>query len=289
MGYALEALENSEGELREVAELLRVVFPRSPQLHQVAYLRWLYVENPRGPAIGTNARQGGTLAAHYAVVPIEVRLDGRRSPAVLSLNTAVHPAHRGSGLFGSIGDETYESCRRSGYHHVIGVTNFVSTPRFEARHRFQVLGPLDAWILWRPLRLVPAPSAAPSWERVWTEQELRWRVRNPVVAYRLERRRGQRAILAPTAVPGIRAVLLAEPEAAEVDLADSAPPRTRAPGLRLWLGRSPRVQRRRCGGRSIPVRLRPSPLNLVFRPLQDPADRLDGARVDFSAIDFDAY
>jgi hypothetical protein len=40
---------------------------------------------------------------------------------------------------------------------------------------------------------------------------------------------------------------------------------------------------------NIPMRFRPSPLNLIFRDLTDGRRILDAPKVRFRAIDFDAY
>ncbi len=51
-----------------------MLFPKAGKLADLAYLRWLYTENPVGSVIGFNARVGGRLAAHYVCVPISLEL-----------------------------------------------------------------------------------------------------------------------------------------------------------------------------------------------------------------------
>ena len=59
--------------------------------------------------------------------------------------------------------------------------------------------------------------------------------------------------------------------------------------LRLYLGLVPEGCARFSTYAAIPRFLRPSPLNLIFRPLASPELRLEAGRVHFSFLDFDAY
>jgi hypothetical protein len=59
--------------------------------------------------------------------------------------------------------------------------------------------------------------------------------------------------------------------------------------FRLYLGLLPDDVKRSGGYASIPRRLRPSPLNLIYRSLATPGSQLDQKRINFSFLDFDAY
>jgi hypothetical protein len=80
-------------------------------------------------------------------------------------------------------------------------------------------------------------------------------------------------------------VLRMEIASGAVDLPD-LPRADRAP-LRLWLGR--RADAAAVGGVSIPMRLRPSPLELIHRSLDERTPTPDPDRIHFEALDFDAY
>jgi hypothetical protein len=51
----------------------------------------------------------------------------------------------------------------------------------------------------------------------------------------------------------------------------------------------PGIGWRRSAYATLPWKLRPSPLNLIFKSLEPGATRIDRAEVKFDAIDFDAY
>jgi GNAT superfamily N-acetyltransferase len=270
-----------------MAELMRLAFPKATQFH-AEYLAWLYAENPEGGVIGFNAWCDARLAGHYAVIPIRARLCGEVVRGALSVNTAVHPDHRGKGLFTRLAEQTYELARERGVGHVIGVANAASTHGFVRSLRFQTLGPLEACVLWRSPRL-EAARGRPSWERVWESEDLRWRLRNPAMRYSVEHRKGCRLLLAPTGQAGIHCILKLEDEMEAIDLGSVELDARRRPGLRLWLGRGSRIVMSALGSASLPRRLRSSPLNVIFRSLERPDERIDGSSLEFQAIDFDAY
>jgi hypothetical protein len=96
------------------------------------------------------------------------------------------------------------------------------------------------------------------------------------------RRDDRPAILAATGLPGVGAIL--HQGEARGDLAFPG----KAPGpMRLWLGLDPGLDWR--GSLPIPMRLRPSPLNLVYKDLTGGGFLPDPDRVLFRGIDFDAY
>ena len=282
-GYALVPVATTPHALDAIAGLLREVFPNAPHL-DARYLRWLYADNPAGAVIGLDAWQDERLVAHYAVIPFAARLDGAPARAALSLNTAVHPAHRGRHLFTQLAGGTCELARAAGVQHVVGVANAQSTPGFVGPLGFTDLGPLDAWLLWsRPALREASPA---SWQRVWDHESLAWRLRDSPRPYTLEAWGDTRAVLAPTGRAGISAVLQLERESslAGMGLAPAA-----GPWLRLWLGRSRRVSCPSLGGMTLPPMLRPSPLTLIFRALDAGQSPPDPGAVEFAALDFDAY
>jgi GNAT superfamily N-acetyltransferase len=288
-GYDYRVAGTSADELGRVAELLRLVFPETAHT-DVEYLRWLYASNPSGELIGVNAWDGETLAGHYALIPIRAELQRQPVDAALSLNTAVHPSHQGRGLFTELAERTYQLAAERGAHHVIGVANAQSTPGFLRRLAFQHVGPLEALLLWRaPVIEREAAQQVPSWRRVWEPAHLRWRVGNPATRYTLCRRRGRCLLLAPTGRAGIRAILKAEIDSGESDLGTLGLPERASVGPLLWLGTSRRIRRAALGAVQIPRRLRPSPLNVIFRSLEAPGETIDAATLEFEAIDFDAY
>lgn len=286
-GYAMRPVGISMDEIRLTAGLLQRIWPRSKHLN-VEYLRWLYADNPLGHAIGTNAWDGNTLAGHYVLIPIQAYVHGRNVSAALSLNTAMHPAHQGRGLFTLLAEETYRIAKARGIHHVIGVANNNSTHGFVERLGFTLIGPLDAKIVWG----APTPLATSKpcdWERSWTRDSYAWRIAKPNASYCIARYGGRFECLADTGKFGIQAILRVESDEQFVQLLESCLPHRRQHCLKLWIGRSRRMHLSRAAGWNIPPKLRRSPLNLIYRPLTDDAFVPAAEQLEFSLLDFDAY
>lgn len=272
--------------LAHYGALFAACFPASDKFSP-AYLRWLYADNPDGHALGFDAWDGERLAAHYVCIPARARLEGIDATLLLSLNTATHPDYQGQGLFSRLAAMTYQAAASAGYDGVYGVANANSTPGFVRKLGFQLVRPLEARV---GLGRIggKATAAVVSFERSWSAASLAWRCANPVQPVRA-RRDGARWRFDAAALGLARAydeLALALP--APTASATPAAPASFAP-LRLYLGLRPDSEGLPAAYVSIPRRLRPSPLNLIYRSLSGRVAQLDPARIRFSFLDFDAY
>lgn len=277
---------------RQVA-LFAACFPAATHLDE-PYLRWLYAGNPQGDVVGMDAWEGGRVVAHYACVPVRARVGGVERRVLLSVNTATHPAHRGRGWFTRLAEATFRVAHEQGFHGVYGVANAQSTPGFLRHLGFSLLSPLDARLGFGAIDSAPPreSQALSSFHRVWSADELRWRADNPHRRFRWHRPRpGTIAASAATGRWGVRAwAELPDPvsdHGPSDDAAIAASPVPRAP--RLHLGLRPRRGKAPRGiWLDVPTFLRPSPLNLIYRPLTgEPAPEPDA--IFFGVLDFDAY
>lgn len=274
----------SDEEISEISALLRRVWPREPKF-EPRYLTWLYRENPVGPVVGYNAYIGGAFAAHYATVPLDARIGAHSSRGLLSLNTATHPEHQGKGLFTLLAQATFAAAAAEGFEFVVGIANANSTPGFVKKLGFQLVAPLDVQVGFGPLPTEAAGAVA--FRRLWSPESLRWRLGAPGARYFRRATAGGSTIESVTAWPWIHASLACFTDDALVAVAADLPGASLlAP--RVWLGlmgpvRWPRTYQ------PLPDRLKPSPLNLIFRPLARHRAAPDRSEVRFQALDFDAY
>lgn len=266
--------------------LFRECFPGAVHLG-AAYLRWLYAENPDGTVVGFDAWDGDVLAAHYVCIPARARIEGRSCPVLLSLNTASAPAYQGRGLFTRLAGLTYERAAGLGYRAVYGVANANSTPGFVRKLGFTLVCPLEAKVgLGRPSpegwsQLVQRAQ----FSREWSAEALAWRLRNPSSPVRAQGHGDGATFRAATRWPLVTAC-------AEGPSGESLPTLsgTGVTGLaQVFVGLFPAGTQRSRSYADIPGFLRPSPLNLIYRDLQQPDFRLDPARALISFLDFDAF
>ncbi|MFC5551315.1 GNAT family N-acetyltransferase [Massilia aerilata] len=272
--------------LAQYGALFKACFPMTDKFTP-RYLAWLYVDNPDGKAVGYDAWDGERLAAHYVCIPARAWVEGSEVPVLLSLNTATHPDYQGKGLFTKLAAMTFEAGAAQGFDGVYGVANANSTPGFVRKLGFQLVRPLEARVGVGSLR--HAPKAAPgalSFERSWSAEALRWRCANPHNPVFVKNGAGKLRFHA--AASGHKLPAYAELDAGGVDL----PASERAPvlsPLRLFIGLAPDASSSYWNYASIPMRLRPSPLNLIYRSFAPRVRALDPSRIAFSFLDFDAY
>lgn len=270
--YALASLGAEE--IASTSRLLRLVFPHARHLTP-DYLAWMYAANPHGAAVACNAYRGEELVGHMAAVPMRSRVEGGETTGMIMQNGAIHPEHRGRKLQSGISAAMFEEGARRGYAFCLGVGNIYSTGPLLTR--FQMLRPLEARLGVGPLRRTDDAANA-SVERVWDTAAVRWRLANPRRRYSV---RGG-TIFAPTGWPAISAILHDRAE-----LPDEGP-RPAGP-LRLYLGLDGAIDFGRSRYVTIPNRLRPSPLNLVWRNLAGGQWLPDPNRFVFHGADLDAY
>jgi GNAT superfamily N-acetyltransferase len=280
-GYELRPVVADEEELPLMAALLQTTFPSSDHF-TVDVLRWQYKGNPEGAAVGFNAWSGTELAGHYVTLPMTAQVNGIMEKGLLSLNTATHPAHQGKGLFTKLAKATYEAAANAGYGFVVGVANANSTHGFTKKLGFELVSPLRAMI---GMGALPAQNSAVhvQFAHEWNAQRLAWRLSHPAFTYSVQKVRGTMLVLSQRKQFGARYVL---------GVRDQLPegPWMHRSGMALrkvWIGLDPAMDWRVKAYLNIPMRFRPSPLNLIFKDLTGQGRKLDAARVRFDALDFD--
>jgi GNAT superfamily N-acetyltransferase len=269
----------------EYVALMRACFPTARH-YTAEYLQWLYGDNPAGPVVGFDAWEGAQLAAHYVCVPATMELDGRPARALLSLNTATHPEHQGKGLFTKLADRTYQRGAEEGFDFVYGVANANSTPGFVRKLGFQLVAPLLARVGLGSFGIDWASATRRAvLRRLWNAESLRWRIASPANLLGVRARSADVGeAWGRTHRPGISA--WAEFPCAAVEAAGPAAPLL---GARLLIGLFPAGTARLGGYWEIPQSLRPSPLNLIYRPLRAQRPQVPAEEALVSFLDFDAF
>ena len=264
------------------ASLLSDVF-HNPKLFTPGYIKWQYAENPDGEIVGFNAFSGESLAAHYVTQPMQALIGGQKKKGLLSLNTATHPGHQGKGLFVKLADRTYQYAADNGYDFVIGVANQNSVHGFTKKLGFQLVGQLHALLGMGSLPFTNDLSKF-SYSRYWTQEALSWRLNNPNSKYGVSTG-NHITVSSPTAYPAIGATLGVF-KSSEYSL---SPVKESFSLLNLWIGANRDITSKTNLYFNIPNKLRPAPLYLIFKSLNNNISPVDLDDVYFQALDFDAY
>ncbi|MGZ4033245.1 MAG: GNAT family N-acetyltransferase [Bacteroidia bacterium] len=280
MDYEFAAVGTDDESIREIANLLRIAFPMSDK-YSDKFIEWQYRDNPDGKIIGFNAYYNKMLVAHYAVMPMIAIVFGKEEKGLLSLNTATHPEHQGKKLFTTLAEMSYRSAAEQGYGFVVGVANGNSTHGFINKLGFQLIGKLDAKLGFGKIKFKDNKDDI-EFEKSWTEQSLRWRLANPENKYKIKNNK----IYSVTDKMGIEAILFNAEK--KYPLTNNNVSTGFRP-MKLWIGIDNAVDWKRSFYFNIPDKMRPSPLNFIFKDLTTKNRTLDNNKVKFDAIDFDAY
>ncbi len=272
MSYSFQPTATSPEKLKEYSVLLSTVFPESKRFTP-EFLNWQYVQNPNGKVVGFDAYLNNELAAHYVTIPVLYAIHGKPTMGLLSLNTATHPNHQGKGLFTQLANKTYELAQELGYEFVIGVANANSTPGFLNKLGFRLVGQLEAKL---GIGTIKPGNAAYLLKSIWTHESREWRIKNPDKQYYI----ANNIIFTDTDKPLIYAIMGQSQNVGES-------PKRIMP-LKVWIGLD--------AGKTInglfvniPEKLKPSPLNLIFKRLNPAISSFQLKDVYFELIDFDAY
>lgn len=118
-----------DGDELEVLGLFRTVFGKARSLEHWV---WQFKSNPYGGPFASVARRAsdGAVVGSYSVMPMMLNVMGRPVPACQSVDTAVHPDHRGQRMFEATASDCYAWCANEKLMAVIGFPNANSYPGF---------------------------------------------------------------------------------------------------------------------------------------------------------------
>jgi hypothetical protein len=111
---------------------------------------------------------------------------------------------------------------------------------------------------------------------------------NPKLKYQISKVKGGFILLAPTGNKGIRAVMGYFPESLFSEKYNNKAITTFNPA-KIWMGVDEQLTWKRKLYFNFPDKLKPSPLNLIFRDLTGKNRLPDPKTLRFMNIDFDAY
>lgn len=271
-------------DLDRTVELMGLGFPAAHKFSR-GFLQWQYYDNPAGEPLGCNIDDGRRLIGHLMGIPQAVRLRGKSAVVTLIMNIATHPDYRGRGLFLELVRRVAEMSAARGHAGVVGVANQQTIRAYETKLGFQNVAGLNAHVEFAPQTIdMTRALAAADFAHSWTDEALAWRLKNPANPLRIAAETVDSLI-----VEGASTLPLVRARGAIPRAGLSARGRGLALGPGVVLGLTPNGTARRRLAITVPERLRPSPLRMIWLNHQAPGDRLDPNRILFSFLDFDAF
>lgn len=270
MEFEYRQTQIDDESLMKYADLLTKVFP-STSKYTFEFLKWQYVDNPCGKVVGYDAFYENKLVAHYVTIPVKYSKNNNPYNGLLSLNTATDPEFQGNGLFTKLAEKTYELATTKGYQFIIGVANQNSTHGFIKKLGFKLISSLNAYIY-----LFDSEQAAPPnnfFQSIIDNDTLKWRINNPSNKYKFK----ANCIYSDTDYNFIKACLSKvkkHPAVSNFSIGFK---------MVIGVGNEPNTLSKI----RVPDKLKPSPLNLIFRKLGE--FEINFTEIYFELIDFDAY
>jgi ribosomal protein S18 acetylase RimI-like enzyme len=271
-------------DLGRTVELMGLGFPGAHKFSR-PFLQWQYYDNPAGEPLGCNIDDGERLVGHLMGIPLRVALRGQPVLVTLIMNVATHPDYRGRGLFLELVRRVAAMSAVRGHVAVVGVANQQTIRAYETKLGFQNVAGLEAQVELLPQRIDMARAlAGADFAHLWEDATLDWRLQNPANPLRIAAETADSLIVeGASTLPLIRA--RATIPRAGLNLRG----RGAAVGPAVVLGLTPKGTAQRRLAMTVPERLRPSPLRMIWLNHKTPGDRLDPGRVLFSFLDFDAF
>lgn len=277
MGYQILKSEVSGSRIVDYSQLLSDVYIKTTKLTP-RYLEWQYRQNPMGTAVGFDAFYEDQLAAHYVTIPVVYSIQGKKSKGLLAINTVTHPKHQGKGLFTTLANRTFEEGKKLGYEFIIGVANQNSTYGYLNKLQFKFISPLEVKIGVGKMEIYDSTNYLV--QPHWSKEALQWRLSNPEIPYYVN----NNIILAPTNKYWIYAQLKQHKK----KLSMPVELKKKKALIKIWIGLS-RATKSRGLFIDFPEKLKPSPLNLIFKDLKGNLPEFQKEDIFFELIDFDAY
>lgn len=272
MEFEFKQSQTDDDNLVKYADLLSAVFPNTKK-YTFDFLKWQYLDNPHGKVVGYDAYFDGKLAAHYVTIPVLYSKSGKCYKGLLSLNTATSPEFQGKGLFTKLAERTYQLGESLGYEFVIGVANQNSTHGFIKKLGFQLIAPLDAYIYL--FKNECDNNIGKFFMSSWDESSILWRMKNPENKYLSD----GKYTYSNTDKTFIKACLSFKHKYdTSIKLGFSFK-------MSIGLNNTPSGFIKF----KIPDKLKPSPLNLIYKQLKQLDFTVTKENIYFELIDFDAY
>lgn len=183
--YEIRQLFFDDGDvsLQKLVDLQNAVYGGGHEFH-ISGFKYRYLENPIGRVISFNAFYGEELVAHYACVPMKMRIDNRIVVGLLDIATVTHPNHRGKGLFKKLAQTTFEYAKNNGFEFVLGVANANSFPGYMKYFNFTFVGRLEVKFgFGRQI----VPDGDKIYSVYWDKPSLEWRLKCGYANYRINK------------------------------------------------------------------------------------------------------
>jgi hypothetical protein len=284
----IELKKSSSQHIQNYIELYQSCFPRASHLNH-NYLSWLYYANPIGAAIGADAWYGDKIVGQVITIPVNYFIHNESVKGLLAVNVAVHSDFQGKYLFKKLGLRMCEYGYQEGYQFVIGIANRAATPGWTRQIGFQLVSPLESRIGIRNLLLEKSSEEiieATQFRHLWNNDTISWRLKNPSKKMFFKTNKNWVTAYTSTGRFGLNAIAEFPFNSDKIDFENSTIANSLMP--KVFLGLIPKYK---FTNRYliIPKQFKPSPLNFIYKNLENNKENIDPSSCFLNFLDFDAF
>jgi len=179
MEYPVKRIAIDDKSLKEITRFLKETFPKNEKF-SIDFIRWQYAENPLGQMEGFNAWDGDRIVSHFAGLPLEMSLFGKKRKGLLCINVSTNANYRGKKLFTTVGEKTIEYAKENGFDFMIALPNANSTHAFLKYFGFYLISPLTVKVGFG--KNIYSDNVHKCF-RTWDDAQWEWRLNNPTNKY----------------------------------------------------------------------------------------------------------
>lgn len=273
----------SDKEIQKIIYLLEGVFKKK---FTFEYINWLYNENPYGKAICCNIEHNRKIVGHYAIIPLDLKINNVVYKSALSLNSAVDNNYRGKGFFKILAKKTFDIARKKKIKFIFGVSNQQSTKLFVKYFDFENLGQLEAKFGFGSVKKLSRDNTL---KVNWNDAGLAWRLKNPKFVYKYRQKKNNLIIL--NDFYKFFSIQMGEfNNIKNFHIIKENTSKQNFNFFNLYIGRG-NYHWKKSFFLNFPNFLKPSPLNLIIKNITEKKKifTFDKNKIYFQAIDFDAF
>tara|TARA_B100002019_G_scaffold223830_1_gene196740 strand:+ start:889 stop:1743 length:855 start_codon:yes stop_codon:yes gene_type:complete len=282
----IDFIKSSTNKIDRYVKLYRRCFAKYPIKKNEIYFEWLYKKNPLGEFIGIDAvdLNSGEEIGQVGGVPYEFNYNGKKIKVLQSINVCVDTRYRGKKLFKEMASRLEEYAKSENYSLIIAIANKLATPAWQNSIGLKFLTQLDVLLGYGDLGLNNLNLNNSIFTSIWNQKRIEWRKNNPSNSVNIYKQKKIR--LSSSSVMSIFKVFsLIECENLSINY-NKAKFNFFLPNL--FIGLVPPNSNSSIYFK-IPEVLKPSPLNFLYKNINDENIEIKKDECFFSYLDFDAY
>ena len=177
----IDFIKSDINKIDKYVKLYQRCFTNYPSKKNEIYFEWLYKKNPLGNFIGIDAvdLKSGEEIGQVGGIPYEFNYNGNKIKILQSINVCVDKRYRGKKLFKEMATRLEDYAKAENYSLIIAIANKLATPAWQNSIGLKFLTQLDVLIGYGDLGLNNLDLNDTIFTSIWNEKRLEWRKDNP--------------------------------------------------------------------------------------------------------------